>query len=132
MFTLAGQAVSVLEIAAFVSGLASVWLARSLHVANWPAGIVSVLCFAWLFVEAKLYADAALQGIFVVLCAYGWWAWTHGGRAAGGGLRIERPGPLSLALGFAAAACGMAACAFVLMTWSDSPAPWPDAAVLSF
>lgn len=46
------QTVSGLESLAFVTGLASVWLALRLHVANWPLGLLGVACFAALFVEA--------------------------------------------------------------------------------
>ena len=52
---------SGLESLAFVTGLASVWLALRLHVANWPLGLLSVACFAALFVEARRCADAVLQ-----------------------------------------------------------------------
>jgi hypothetical protein len=36
MLTVAGQAVSALELVAFISGLLSVWLTQRMHIANWP------------------------------------------------------------------------------------------------
>ena len=131
MFTLAGQTTSTLEVVAFVSGLLSVWLTQRLHVGNWPAGIVSVACFAWLFFDASLYAAAALQVVFVVMCVYGWWSWS---RACTGdsALLVTHATLREIAGGLALAAAGTWACALLLTSQTDSPAPWPDAAVLSF
>jgi nicotinamide mononucleotide transporter len=129
MFTIAGQATSPLEIVAFASGLASVWLARQMHIANWPAGIVSVLCFAVVFHDAKLYADALLQLIFVVLCVYGWWKWWHapqGGKAMPVTRTPLREGLPALVM----AAVGIAVVAWLLDNRTDSPLPLPDASVL--
>jgi nicotinamide mononucleotide transporter len=41
--------------------------------------MVSVLLYAWVFYEAKLYADMGLQALYLALAVYGWWAWLHGG-----------------------------------------------------
>jgi len=131
MFTLAGQTTSALEVAAFVSGLLSVWLTQRLNVWNWPAGIVSVACFAWLFFDASLYAAAALQLVFIVLCIYGWWSWSHD-RAGTDTQPVSHATSREITLGLALAAAGTWACALLLTTRTDSPAPWPDAAVLSF
>jgi len=49
LLSLWSQPVTGLEIIAFVTGLASVWLTYRMHVANWPLGMVSVGCYAWLF-----------------------------------------------------------------------------------
>lgn len=131
MLTLAGQAVSALELVAVMAGLLSVWLAQRMHIANWPAGMVSVLCFAFVFFDAKLYADALLQLSLVVLCGYGWWRWARAGARAG-----ERPvshaTPREAVLGLSAGAAVTWAAAASLIRWTDSPAPWPDAAILAF
>src|SRR6185295_17368591 len=74
--TLFGQALAPLELAAVASGLASVWLAVRVHPATWPAGIVSVACYAVVFLDARLYANALLQLCFVVLGIVGWRAWS--------------------------------------------------------
>ena len=131
MFTVAGQAVSWLEIAAFASGLASVWLTWRLHVASWPVGLVNVACFSVLFVQARLYADALLQVAFFVLGIYGWVQWARAGRQPTGVRPSHAPlAELLALLGVGAAGTGLAAA--VLIRYTDSPAPWPDAAILSF
>jgi nicotinamide mononucleotide transporter len=67
------------ELAAFVSGILCVWLVAREHVANWPIGIANSVFFLLLFVDYGLYADGALQVVYIVLGAYGWWAWCFGG-----------------------------------------------------
>jgi nicotinamide mononucleotide transporter len=129
--TLAGQSISALEVAAFVTGLLSVWLAQRMHIANWPAGIASVLCFAFVFFGARLYAGALLQLAFVALASYGWWRWA---KAAPGsqGLPVTRASWREIVLGLLLGAAGTMAGATLLAARTDSPAPWPDAAVLVF
>lgn len=75
--------------AAFVTGVATVWLAARQHIWNWPIGIVNVALYAVLFFQVKLYADAGLQVVYLVLAVYGWWAWLHGGEQ-GGPLTVRR------------------------------------------
>ena len=114
---------------AFVTGLACVWLTWRMHVANWPVGLVSVAIFAVLFVHARLYADALLQGVFFALGVYGWWSWRRARTSAG--LTVLRAGWRGMALLAAAGLAGMWLASRLLIAWTDSPAPVPDAAILS-
>lgn len=132
MFTLAGQPVSVLELVAVVSGLLSVWWAQRMHIANWPAGMVSVGCLAFVFFDAKLYADATLQLALLGLCAYGWWRWATAGKRSGDELEVTHASPREIGVALPACAAATWAVATGLMRWTDSPAPWPDAAILVF
>ncbi len=131
MLTVAGQAVSWLEVVAAASGVASVWLAQRIHIANWPAGMVSVLCLAFVFFEAKLYADALLQVALFVLSGYGWWRWTRQ-RTHADEMPVFHASKVESAFALAAGAAVTLACATALIRWTDSPAPWPDAAILVF
>lgn len=45
----------------------------------WPTGIMNVIYFFILFVNARLYGQAFLQVFFLVLSIYGWYQWLHGG-----------------------------------------------------
>jgi nicotinamide mononucleotide transporter len=119
-----------LEIVATVFGLLSVWYYVKEHVLSWPTGLLNVALSIVLFWDQKLYADAALQVVYVALQFYGWWQWLHGG-ARRQRLDITRTSPrlwLILAL---AGAVGVGVIVAVLMRWSDSTTPWPDAVVTS-
>jgi nicotinamide mononucleotide transporter len=129
VLTLAGQSVSALELAAFVSGLLCVWLTQRMHIANWPAGLVNTVCFFFLFVGAKLYADALLQVVFFALGVYGWWSWARV-QAAAGSLPVTRAGLREIGVIVGLALVGTSLAASVLIAWTDSPAPWPDASIL--
>ncbi|RZL64352.1 MAG: nicotinamide riboside transporter PnuC [Variovorax sp.] len=128
---LLGQPVTALEIAAFVTGLATVWLTKIRHIWNWPVSLLNVACFMVLFYGAKLYADALLQIAFAVLGIVGWWQWT---RAANGDAAHDVPvtrTPLrEAALSLALCAVAIAAGAWALRRWTDSPVPIADTTLL--
>ena len=68
------------EILGFVTGAASVLLAVRENAWNWPVGIANNVFFLILFWKSKLYADAILQIVYIVISIFGWWNWLHGGR----------------------------------------------------
>jgi nicotinamide mononucleotide transporter len=69
-----------LELLGTVLGLTNLWLTLRQNIWCWPVGIACVLCFAFVFFDARLYSDLGLQVVYVVLQAYGWWAWSHAGK----------------------------------------------------
>jgi HTH-type transcriptional repressor of NAD biosynthesis genes len=79
-------AFSDVEVAAFVTGAWSVWLCARNDVRTWPLGVANGAIFVWLFWDARLYADAAVNCWYVVIGLYGWWLWGNGGTRRG-----ERP-----------------------------------------
>jgi len=78
-FTAFGVGTTWAEVLGFATGLANVWLLVRRHILNWPLGILNVLLLMLGFWSAGLYADAGLQIVYVLLGAYGWWAWRYGG-----------------------------------------------------
>ena len=78
-----------LEIAGFVTGALSVWLAVRQNPWNWPFGVANAVCFLILFWEARLYGDMALQVLFIAICLLGWYRWLFGG-AGHSRLRVSR------------------------------------------
>ena len=68
-----------LEATATLLGLINQWLTIRRNIYCWPVGIASVLLFGAVFFDARLYSDALLQGVYVGLQAYGWYAWLRGG-----------------------------------------------------
>ncbi len=67
------------EILGFITGAASVLLAVRESAMNWPVGIANNFFFLILFWKAKLYADAILQIVYIVISVFGWWNWVRGG-----------------------------------------------------
>ncbi len=63
----------------FVTGAASVLLAVRENPWNWPVGIANNIFFFVLFWNAKLYADAVLQIVYIAISVFGWWNWLRGG-----------------------------------------------------
>ncbi|WP_460468510.1 nicotinamide riboside transporter PnuC [Calidifontibacter terrae] len=67
------------EVAGFVSGALCVWLVVRRNIWNFPVGIANNLLFLVLFLGSGLYADSALQVIYLLLGALGWFWWLRGG-----------------------------------------------------
>jgi nicotinamide mononucleotide transporter len=68
----------ITEALAFVTGAYCVWLTVKEHIWNWPLGIANSLFLLIVFMRARLYADSALQILYVVLGFLGWYWWLHG------------------------------------------------------
>lgn len=78
-FTLWGDAVSWAELLGFLTGGACVALTVRRSVANFPVGIANSAFFLVLFASARLWADSALQIVYIALGLVGWWQWLYGG-----------------------------------------------------
>ncbi len=70
---------SLLEAVSFVTGAICVWLTVRANVWNFPIGLVNTASFSVVFFEARLFGDAALQGVYLVLGLVGWYLWLYGG-----------------------------------------------------
>ncbi len=56
----------------------------------WAAALVSTSIYVYVFLDAKLYMESALQVFYIVMAIYGWWQWR--GDDAGNSLPISRWG----------------------------------------
>ncbi len=65
-----------IELLAVGLNLAYVILAAKEHISCWIFGILGSLLSIWIFVDAKLYAEAFLFSYYVVMGFYGWYAWS--------------------------------------------------------
>jgi nicotinamide mononucleotide transporter len=79
LFIIGADHVTVAELAGFITGAACVWLTVKVDIANFPVGLANDAFFLFLFLAAGLYADSALQIVYLVLGVVGWWQWLHGG-----------------------------------------------------
>ncbi len=87
VFEILGEPVTWAELLGFVTGIACVALAVAQRIETFPIGIANNVFFIVLFVDARLYADAGLQVVYVVLGFMGWWVWATRSR---GPLAVER------------------------------------------
>lgn len=125
VFTVAHDHVTWAELLGFVTGAAAVWLAAVRRMSNWPVGIANSAFFGLLFLDTRLYADASLQIVYIVVGFFGWWAWLRMGPDRTR-LAVTDVGPRLLAgtvLGVGAATVGLTP---ILRAAHDS-APFLDA-----
>lgn len=118
------------EIAANAFVAAAIVLAGRNSIHTWWLGIVGCALFAWVFYEARLYADVTLQVFFVLTSIYGWWKWLHGQQGAALPVRFSAPG-LLIGSGLAATAVA-AGYGWLLLRFTDAYAPFLDSIVLAF
>ena len=74
----------LVEVFGFITGGVSVWLYVKENIWAWPVGLANSALFAVLFLQARLYADMALQGVYIVLGVLGWYLWLRGGERKAG------------------------------------------------
>lgn len=82
-------AVSLLELAAVVFGIAYLVLAVRQQVWCWPAALIWATLSLILVYQAQLYMQALLQVFYFALGIYGWVQWCSGGAEAAG-VKIHR------------------------------------------
>jgi len=115
-----------LEIAGTVLGVVYVILAIRENPWCWPIGIGNALLFLVVTAASRLYGQASLQGVYVVVSVYGWYEWLHGGagRTALAVSRTPRGWAVSLAAAWVAATVGGG---LVLKYRVADPLPFVDA-----
>lgn len=119
-------AMSPIEIAATVFGLWSVWAYTTQSIWAWPSGLINVALYIVMFWSGKLYGEAVLNGVFVILQLYGWWCWWRG-IAPGTALPITRTSPRLWGVLALIAAAGIVPLGLGLDHYTDSTTPWWDA-----
>lgn len=75
VFSVAGMPMSWGDILGFASGVLCVWLTARAHIWNFPVGIFSSAVLGLVFLQQRLFADASLQVVFIVLSLTGWVQW---------------------------------------------------------
>jgi nicotinamide mononucleotide transporter len=118
------------EIAANGFNTASILLAGRNSAHTWWTGIVGCAFFAFVFFDARLYADLTLQTFFIVTSMLGWWNWLHGRR--GTELPIRRTKFPSLAIQFAGGVIVALCYGWLLHRFTNAYAPFLDSFILAF
>jgi nicotinamide mononucleotide transporter len=89
-FVLWGSTITWLEIVAVVLSIAMVWCNLRVNVTGWPLAIVASALYGVLFAASRLYGEAALQLLFIVVAFWGWRQWLRGRGGDGAALRVHR------------------------------------------
>lgn len=83
LFFVGSMPMSAGDMLGFATGLLCVWLTARAHIGNFPAGILNSAILGLVFLQQRLFADAGLQIVFIVLAVLGWRQWLlHGQRQA--------------------------------------------------
>lgn len=67
------------EIIGVASGLLCVLLLIRENVLNFPIGLIYAVITTVVVIRANLFADALLNGYYILMNAYGWYYWRRGG-----------------------------------------------------
>ena len=126
-FTLWGSPVTWLEIVACLLAIAMVICNMRVNPTGWPLAIVSSLLYFALFWNSKLYGDASLQILFIVVAGWGWWQWLRGTETDGRALRVRSLGAQGRLVAVAAVLVGWPAIGLFLRRYTDTDVPWWDA-----
>lgn len=115
------------ELTAVAFGLACVWFMKKESLWAFPLGIVNVLIYVYIFYTARLYANAAINGFFFVMSAYGWYNWSRkrGGQRP---VRIARCSPAERLWNATAIVLFFFLIRWILIRFTESPIPGWDAA----
>lgn len=122
-----GTEVTWLEVVAVVLSLSMVLCNLRVRMAAWPLAIASSWLYGVLFAHYRLYGEACLQGLFIVLALWGWWQWRFGRDASARALQVRamtQAGRWKVVL---AVALLWPALGWLLDRGTDSDVPWLDA-----
>ena len=122
---------TVVELVGALLSAWGVWLTARRRPWCWPVGLMSVLIYTWVFVDARLYSDALLQLAFAVLIGYGWYRWLqHMG--AEGRVQVAPLAPRRAILHLVIGSLGALALGAFMRHHTDAALPWLDAALTAF
>ena len=117
-----------LEILGTIVGLLYLWLEFRASIYLWLVSIVMPAIYLFVYYDAGLYADCAINIYYFVAALYGWAVWTYGVK---GDQHAELPithVPRSKMLSAAVVFVLVFVCiAWVLLRYTDSNVPWCDA-----
>ncbi len=105
-FQLGPAQLTVGDALGFVTGLLCVWLTAKASIWNFGWGILNSMILGIVFLDQRLFAESALQVMFIVLSVQGWLHWASGGHTVAPAFRATSLREQALLL-FAAAAMSL-------------------------
>jgi len=126
-FHLAGSDITWLELVAVLLSLWMVLCNFRVHPLAWPLAMASSALYAVLFLHSRLYGEAGLQGLFIVLAAWGWWQWLRGTDPSGQPLVVHWLGGRRRLIAALATLAAWPLLGLLLQRVTDSDVPFLDA-----
>ena len=74
---------SIAEIVAVGTAILYLLLAIRQHIACWFFALISAAIYVYLFFDAQLFMQSALNAFYFAMAVYGWYRWRSGGDSAG-------------------------------------------------
>ncbi len=111
--------------------LISIWLATRENIWYYPTGIVAVCVYAWVFYNAKLYAESLLQIVYLGLLLYGWYEWLHGG-ANRKELEVTRTPRWAWIAAIVSGVVVSTLTIWIQRTYTDNPNPYVDSSLFAW
>ncbi len=121
------RATSPLEVVAVLAAVGYLVLAIRQNIWCWPCAGISTAIYVYLFLDARLYMESALNLFYFAMAIYGWAVWYRGT-----GDREALPVSVWPLTRHAIAILGIVALAalngWILDTWTDAAFPYVDSA----
>ena len=118
---------STAELAGALLGVAMVGCNMRVNPLGWPLAIASSALYLLVFWQARLYGDASLQLVFIVVALWGWWQWLRGHQTDGSALAVRYLGARARWRALGAMALLWPATGWFLAHATDTDVPWWDA-----
>ncbi|GBR67555.1 nicotinamide riboside transporter PnuC [Gluconobacter kanchanaburiensis] len=122
---------SLIEVLGAVLSALAVWLTSRRSMICWPVSLTAAGLYCWIFLKARLYADAGLQIAFCLYVVYGWRHWQKI-QSPDGRIQVRRPKTVAILKGLLSGATGSAVWAFILARFTNDPTPITDATLTAY
>ena len=122
----------MLEILGVLTGVVYLWLEYRANIYLWIAGIIMPAIYIFVYYDAGLYADFAINIYYLAIALYGWLAWKTGftlfgkKKATSHELPISHTPRTSWPKIIAAYIIAQAVIVWVLIHYTDSTVAWAD------
>ena len=67
----------LLELTAFIFGIASVFCAKKENIWVYPTGLISTVITVYLLYQAQYFGDMTMNFYYSIMSIYGWYKWTN-------------------------------------------------------
>ena len=118
---------STAELLGALLGVAMVGFNMRVNPIGWPLAIASSALYLLVFWRSRLYGDASLQIVFIVVAFWGWWQWLRGRQDDGAPLVVRHLGTHGRRAALLAMALLWPATGWFLARATDTDVPWWDA-----